>query len=88
MQLNKIEYGDASLPIIINRFRETLDDFIKRDNIINTISEQKVSDKPTFDKFIIKDILKKNELQKIVDDLAISDFYPTLSVKGAWASTK
>jgi hypothetical protein len=44
---------------------------------------QKVSDNPTFDKFIIKATLSKNEFQKIVNDLNISDFYPTLSVKGS-----
>jgi hypothetical protein len=51
-------------------------------NLRNIISVQKVSDNPTFDKYIIKATLSKNELQKIVNDLTLTDFYPTLSVRG------
>jgi hypothetical protein len=76
MQLNMIEYGDASLPIIFSGFKENVDDFIKQYNISNIISTQKVSDNPTFDKFIIKVTFSKQEL-------TLSDFYPTLSVKGS-----
>ena len=83
MQLNMIEYSDASLPIVFSGFKESVDDFIKQYNINNIISTQKVSDNPTFDKFIIKATLSKNELQKIVNDLTLSDYYPTLSVKGS-----
>ena len=83
MQLNMIEYGDASLPIVFSGFKESIDDFIKQYNIGNIISVQKVSDNPTFDKFIIKATLSKNELQQIVNDLTVSDFYPSLSVKGS-----
>ncbi len=83
MQLNMIEYGDASLPIVFSGFKDSVDDFIIQYNIRNIISIQKVSDNPTFDKFIIKATLSKNELQKIVNDLAISDFYQMLSVKGS-----
>ena len=82
MQLNMIEYNDASLPIVFSGFKENVNDFIKQYNIKNIVSMQKVSDNPTFDKFIIKATVSKNELQKIVNDLTISDFYPTLSVKG------
>src|SRR5215211_6767061 len=82
MQLNMIEYGDASLPVTFSGFKDNVDDFIKQYNIRNIISSQKVSDNPTFDKFIIKATLSKNELQKIVNDLTLSDFYPTLSVRG------
>ncbi|MGB9169263.1 MAG: hypothetical protein WCB31_10090 [Nitrososphaeraceae archaeon] len=83
MQLKMIEYDDASLPIIFSGFKESVDDFIKNYYIRNIISIQKVSDNATFDKFIVKAILSKNELQKIVNDLTLSDFYPTLSVKGS-----
>ena len=83
MQLNMIEYGDASLPIVFSGFKESVDDFIKYYNMENITSVQKVSDNPTFDKFIIKATLSKNELQEIVNDLTISDFYPTVSVKGS-----
>ena len=83
MQLNMIEYGDASLPVTFSGFKDNVDDFIKQYNIRNIISSQKVSDNPTFDKFIIKATLSKNELQKIVNDLTLSDFYPTLSVRGS-----
>lgn len=83
MQLNMIEYGDASLPVVFSGFKDSLDDFIKQYNIRNIMSMQKVSDNPKFDKFIIKATLSKNELQKIVNDLTLSDFYPTLSVKGS-----
>jgi hypothetical protein len=83
MQLNMIEYGDASLPIVFSGFKGNVDDFIKQYDIRNIVSMQKVSDNPKFDKFIIKATLSKNELQKIVNDLALSDFYPTLSVKGS-----
>lgn len=83
MQLNMVEYGDASLPIVFSGFKENVDDFINDYNIRNILSIQKVSDNPTFDKFIIKASLSKIELQKIVDDLTVSDFYPTLSVKGS-----
>src|SRR5919106_3987426 len=83
MQLNMIEYGDASLPVTFSGFKENVDDFIKQYNIRNIISTQKVSDNPAFDKYIIKATLSKNELQKIVNDLQLSDFYPTLSVKGS-----
>jgi len=83
MQLNMIEYNDASLPIVFSGFKENVNDFIKQYNIKNIVSMQKVSDNPTFDKFIIKATVSKNELQKIVNDLTISDFYPTLSVKGS-----
>jgi hypothetical protein len=83
MQLNMIEYGYANLPIVFSGFKENVDDFIKHYNIRNIISSQKVSDNPTFDKFIIKATVSKNELQKIVNDLTLSDFYPTLSVKGS-----
>ncbi len=83
MQLNMIERGDASLPIVFSGFKDNLRDFIEQYNIRNIISIQKVSDNPTFDKYIIKAVLSKNELQKIVNDLTISDFYPTLSVKGS-----
>lgn len=83
MQLNMIEYSDASLPIVFSGFKGDVDDFIKQYNIRNIVSVQKVSDNPTFDKFIIKATLSKNEFQKIVNDLNISDFYPTLSVKGS-----
>ena len=83
MQLNMIEYKDTSLPIVFSGFKKDLDDFINQYNIRNILSVQKVSDNPTFDKFIIKTTLSKNELQKIVNDLTISDFYPMLSVKGS-----
>jgi len=83
MQLNMIEYKDTSLPIVFSGFKKDLDDFINQYDIRNILSVQKVSDNPTFDKFIIKATLSKNELQKIVNDLTISDFYPMLSVKGS-----
>ena len=83
MQLNMIEYSDASLPVTFSGFKENIDEFINQYNIRNIISSQKVSDNPTFDKFIIKATLSKNELQEIVNDLTISDFYPTVSVKGS-----
>jgi len=83
MQLNMVEYVDASLPVTFSGFKENVDDFIKQYNIKNIVSVQKVSDNPTFDKFIIKATLSKQELQKIVHDLTLSDFYPTLSVKGS-----
>jgi hypothetical protein len=83
MQLNMIEYGDVSLPIVFSGFKESIDDFIKQYNIGNITAVQKVSDNPTFDKLIIKATLSKNELQQIVNDLTVSDFYPTLSVKGS-----
>jgi hypothetical protein len=82
IQLNMIEHSDASLPVVFSGFKEDVDDFIKQYNIRNIISVQKVSDNPTFDKYIIKATLSKNELQKIVNDLTLSDFYPTLSVRG------
>src|SRR5215211_4503302 len=82
MKLNMIEYSDASLPVTFSGFKEDVDDFIKQYNIRNIISVQKVSDNPTFDKYIIKATLSKNELQKIVNDLTLTDFYPTLSVRG------
>ena len=83
MQLNMIEYSDANLPIVFSGFKENIDDFIKQYNISNIISTQKVSDNPTFDKYIIKATLSKQELQKIINDLTLSDFYPTLSVRGS-----
>jgi hypothetical protein len=83
IQLNMIEHADASLPIVFSGFKESVDDFIKQYNIGNILLVQKVSDNPTFDKFIIKAILSKDELQEIVNDLTVSDFYPTLSVKGS-----
>ncbi|HYJ01095.1 MAG TPA: hypothetical protein VEW92_02670 [Nitrososphaeraceae archaeon] len=83
MQLNMIEHKDTSLPIVFSGFKKDLDDFINQYDIRNILSVQKVSDYPTFDKFIIKATLSKNELQKIVNDLTISDFYPMLSVKGS-----
>jgi hypothetical protein len=82
IQLNMIEHSDASLPVVFSGFKEDVDDFIKQYNIRNIISIQKVSDNPTFDKYIIKATLSKNELQKIVNDLTLTDFYPTLSVRG------
>jgi len=83
MQLKMIEYDDASLPIVFSGFKESVNDFIKQYNIRNIISIQKVSDNATFDKFIVKAILSKNELQKIVNDLTVSDYYPTITVKGS-----
>ncbi len=83
MQLNMIEHKDTSLPIVFSGFKKDLDNFINQYDIRNILSVQKVSDNPTFDKFIIKATLSKNELQKIVNDLTISDFYPMLSVKGS-----
>lgn len=83
LQVNVIEYGQAVLPVTFSGFKENVDDFIKQYNLRNIISMQKVSDNPTFDKFIIKATLSKNELQKIVNDLTLSDFYPTLSVRGS-----
>jgi hypothetical protein len=83
MQLNMIEYGDASLPVVFSGFKDSVDDFIKQYNIRNIMSMQNVSDNPKFDKFIIKATLSKNELQKIVNDLTLSDFYPILSVQGS-----
>lgn len=83
MQLNMIEYGDVSLPIVFSGFKDSVDEFIKVYNIRNIISMQKVSDNPKFDKFIVKSTLSKEELEKIVNDLTLSDFYPTLSVKGS-----
>jgi hypothetical protein len=83
MQLNMIEYSDASLPIVFSGFKENVDDFINQYDISNIISTQKVSDNPTFDKFIIQATLSKQELEKIVNDLTLSDFYPTQSVKGS-----
>jgi hypothetical protein len=82
MQLSMIEYNDANLPIVFSGFKENVDDFIKQYNIINIKSTQKVSDNPTFDKFIIKATVSKQDLEKIVNDLTLSDFYPTLSVRG------
>ena len=83
MQLNMIEQSDARLPIVFNGFKESVDDFIRQYDIRNIISIQKVSDNPAFDKYIIKATLSTNELQEIVNDLTVSDFYPTLSVKGS-----
>jgi hypothetical protein len=83
MQLNMIKSDVVSLPITFSGFKENVDDFIKQYNLRNIISMQKVSDNPTFDKFIIKATLSKNEFQKIVNDLILSDFYPTLSVRGS-----
>jgi hypothetical protein len=83
MQLNMIEHSDTSLPIVFSGFKDNVEDFIKQYNIRNILSVQKVSDNPTFDKVIIKATLSKTDLQKIVNDLTISDFYPTLSVKGS-----
>ena len=83
MQLNMIEYGDASLPVVFSGFKDSVDNFITHYDIRNIISMQKVSDNPKFDKFIIKATSSKNELQKIVNDLTLNDFYPTLSVKGS-----
>jgi hypothetical protein len=83
MQLNMIEYGNASLPVVFSGFKDNVDEFIKQYNLRNIVSTQKVSNNPTFDKVIIKATLSKQELQKIVNDLRISDFYPTLSVKGS-----
>jgi hypothetical protein len=83
MQLNMIEHSDTSLPIVFSGFKDNVEDFIKQYNIRNILSVQKVSDNPTFDKFIIKATLSKTDLQKIVNDLTISDFYPTLSIKGS-----
>jgi len=83
MQVKLIEYNNASLPIIFSGFKESIDDFIKDYEIRNIISVQKVSDNPTFDKFIIKATLSKTDLEKIVNDLTPKDFYPTLSVKGS-----
>ncbi|MGE0243800.1 MAG: hypothetical protein AB7F53_05250 [Nitrososphaeraceae archaeon] len=83
MQLKMIEDVDLSLPIVFSGFKESIDDFIKHYNIGNIISEQKVSDNPKFDKFIIKAKVSKNELQKISNDLTLSDFYPSLSVRGS-----
>ncbi|HEX6671367.1 MAG TPA: hypothetical protein VF084_03975 [Nitrososphaeraceae archaeon] len=83
MQLNMIEHKDTSLPIVFNGFKKDLDDFINQYDIRNILSVQKVSENPTFDKFIIKATLSKIDLQKIVNDLTISDFYPILSVKGS-----
>ena len=83
MQLNVIEYSNANLPIVFSGFKENVDDFIKQYNISNIISTQKVSDNPTFDKFTMKATVSKQELEKIVNDLTLSDFYPTLSVKGS-----
>jgi hypothetical protein len=83
MQLNMIEYSDASLPIVFSGFKENIADFIKQYSIRNIVSTQKVSDNPTFDKFIIQATLSKQELEKIVNDLTLSDFYPTQSVKGS-----
>ena len=82
MQLSMIEYSDANLPIVFSGFKENVDDFIKQYNIINIKSTQKVSDNPTFDKFIMKATISKQDLEKIVNDLTLSDFYPTLSVRG------
>ena len=82
MQLNMIEYSDANLPIVFSGFKENVDDFIKQYNIINIKSTQKVSENPTFDKFIIKATVSKQDLEKIVNDLTLNDFYPTLSVRG------
>ena len=82
MQLNTIEYSNANLPIVFSGFKENVNDFIKQYNIINIKSTQKVSDNPTFDKFIMKATISKQDLEKIVNDLTISDFYPTLSVRG------
>ena len=64
MQLNMIEYDDASLPIVFSGFKESVDNFIKQYNIRNIISVQKVSDNPTFDKFIIKATLSKMSFKK------------------------
>ena len=83
MQLNMIESDDVSLPVTFSGFKENVDDFIKQYNLRNIISMQKFSDNPTFDKFIIKATLSKNELQKIVNDLTLNDFYPTVSVRGS-----
>ena len=83
MQLNMIEQSDARLPIVFSGFKESVDDFIRQYDIRNIISIQKVSDNPAFDKYIIKATLSTNELQEIVNDLTVSDFYPTLSIKGS-----
>ena len=82
-QLNMIEQSDASLPIVFSGFKESVDDFIRQYNIRNIISLQNVSGNPAFDKYIIKATLSTNKLQEIVNDLTVSDFYPTLSVKGS-----
>jgi hypothetical protein len=83
MQLNMIEYDDASLPIVFSGFKDSVNDFIKHYNVKSIISIQKVSDNPTFDKYIIKATLSKNEFQTIVNNLTLSDFYPAFSIKGS-----
>ena len=65
MQLNMIEHKDTSLPIVFSGFKKDLDDFINQYDIRNILSgKKKVSDNPTFDKYIIKATLSKNGAPK------------------------
>ncbi len=78
----------TSFLIVFSGFKDNIDDFIKQYNIKNILSAHKVSDNSTFDKFIIKTILSKKELQKLVNDLTISDFYQVISKSKYWAGNQ
>ena len=76
LQLSKVEPNDARLPIIFSGRDSDIDSFKYRYQLVIT-SQQSVKYYPNIDASIVTAIIPKIELQGIVENLTLSDVYPS-----------
>ncbi len=83
MQLEKIDEGNFLLPVFFSGYTKDVNEFIKKYNIVNIISEQNITDNPNYNKLIIKALIPKQTYENIVNNLTLFDLYPFNSVAGS-----
>lgn len=76
LQLSKVEPNDARLPIIFSGRDSDIDSFKYRYQLVIT-SQQSVKYFPNIDASIVTATIPKIELQGIVENLTLSDVYPS-----------
>jgi hypothetical protein len=76
LQVSKIEYQNAVIPIIFNGKESETENFIDEYNLAVT-SNQKVIYFPNINGSVVTANITKTDLQSIVGNLSISDFIPS-----------
>ena len=73
--MSKVEPKDAIIPIIFSGKDSDVENFKSKYTLMVT-SQHKVKYFPNIDASVVTANISKNELQKIVDNLALKDVYP------------
>lgn len=76
LQANAIESPRTVIPVIFSGTGEDVDEFVDRYNI-NTTTFQKIGSNNNYvDKYIVKATMAKQDFEKIINDLTVSDLDP------------